>query len=181
VVVGNPTGDLPQAQEEAVAVARSLRDRIPVTTLLRADATSKAIGEALRGADVLHWAGHGVFGGLEGSESALPLADGARLTVADVLVLAPAPRSVVLSGCDAAKTETEAEGLGLAQVFVVAGAEEVIAPVRPVSDALAKRLAAELYAGAPGEPLSAALRRATTRLRADDPKADWASFRTLAR
>lgn len=181
LVVGNPTGDLPSAEDEARAVARVLGDRGPVMTLLRGDATSKAIADALRTATVLHYAGHGSFGGLEGSESALPLAEGARLTVADILALAPVPRSVVLSGCDAARTETESEGLGLAQAFVAAGAEEVVAPTRPVADALAGKLASLLHAGPPAEPLAEALKRATATLRAEDANADWAAFRAVVR
>ena len=181
VVVGNPTGDLPHAEEEAREVARVLAERGAVTTLLREKASAKAIADALRSASALHYAGHGVYGGLEGSESALPLADGARLTVADILSLAPVPRRIVLSGCDAARSDTEAEGLGLAQAFVAAGAEEVVAPTRPVADELAARLAAVLHAGPRDETLATALRRATKQLRSDGPPADWAAFRAVTR
>jgi hypothetical protein len=184
LVVGNPTGDLPSAEEEARLVARTLRDRGAVTTLLRGDATATAIADALRASTLFHYAGHGVFGGLEGGESALPLADGARLTVADILALAPVPRAVVLSGCDAARSDTDAEGLGLAQAFLAAGAAEVIAPTRPVADTLAAKLAAALYASDPGQsngPLAQALRRATARVREQDPALDWSAFRTLTR
>ena len=91
----------------------------------------------------------------------------------------PAPARVVLSGCDAAKSEGDAEGLGLAQAFVVAGAEEVLAPVRPVSDTLAAELATRVHRDR--APLADALRAASLSLHAGDARADWAAFRVLAR
>jgi CHAT domain-containing protein len=115
----------------------------------------------------------------------LPLAGGGRLGVADVLALAPAPARVVLSGCDAAKSDGDAEGLGLAQAFVAAGADEVLAPVRPVADALAAKLAARIHRDHDPPPLAVALRDAAIALRNEDPGGredwDWAAFRVLAR
>lgn len=178
VVVGDPTGDLPSAGEEARAVASTLSSA-PVTLLVRDDASSERVAGALRGAGTFHYAGHGVYAGLEGWESALPLAHGGRLTVADVLAIAPAPARVVLSGCDAAKSEGDAEGLGLAQAFVAAGADEVLAPVRPVADGLAAKLAARVHRE--HGPLADALRSASLALRDEAPGADWAAFRVLAR
>ncbi len=177
VVVGDPTGDLPRAHGEAKAVARTLAAQGPVVALLGAAAARGAALDAMTGAGTFHYAGHGVFAGEDGFESALPLADGARITIGDVLALAPAPRRVVLSGCDAARSE--AEGLGLAQAFLAAGAEEVVAPVRPVSDALAEALANALY-GAPQPSLARALRAAQLAVRAADAQSDWAAFRALA-
>ncbi len=178
VVVGDPTGDLPSAGDEARAVAKLLSPEARVTLLVRDDASSDRLGAALRGASTFHYAGHGVYAGREGWESALPLAHGSRLTVADVLAIAPAPSRVVLSGCDAAKSEGDAEGLGLAQAFVAAGADEVLAPVRPVSDALAAKLAARVHGGRTS--LADALRAASLALHAEDAQADWAAFRVLA-
>lgn len=96
---------------------------------------------------------------------------------------------MILSGCDAARTAGAAEGLGLAQALVVAGSEEVLAPTSPVSDDLAAKLAARLYESEAGaalvrlEPgaLAIATRAAITRLRLDDPDADWAAFRVISR
>ena len=178
LVVGDPTGDLPSSGEEARAVAATF-EKERVDLLVREDATAPKVTSAMRGAGIVHYAGHGVFAGLEGWESALPLAGGGRLGVADVLALAPAPARVVLSGCDAAKSEGEAEGLGLAQAFVVAGSNEVLAPTRPVSDTLAAKLASRVHRDR--APLATALREATAAARREDPSADWAAFRVLAR
>ena len=78
VVIGYSTGDLPAAFAEARLVARAL-DTVDgvdaggpaARVLLRDEATSRAVGDALRGAGRLHYAGHGVFAGEEGWESAL--------------------------------------------------------------------------------------------------------------
>jgi CHAT domain-containing protein len=177
VVVGDPTGDLPRAHGEAKAVARTLAAQGPVVALLGTAATRRAALDAMTGAGTFHYAGHGLYAGEDGFESALPLAGGARITIGDVLALAPAPRRVVLSGCDAARSD--AEGLGLAQAFLAAGSEEVVAPVRPVADTLAEALANALY-GAPQPSLARALRAAQLAVRAADPAADWSAFRALA-
>jgi tetratricopeptide (TPR) repeat protein len=182
VVVGDPTSDLPTALEEARAVAAALEEKTGhVRLLVRDDAASRAVTDALRGAARLHYAGHGVFEGEEGWDSALPLAAGGRLDVSDILSLAPAPRTVVLAGCEAAKSSGEAEGLGLAQAFLAAGSREVLAPVRKVSDALAGKLATKLYAGGPEakHSLAHAARAAVLATRAEEPASDWAAFRVL--
>jgi dTDP-4-dehydrorhamnose reductase len=121
----------------------------------------------------------------------LPLADGGRLSAGDFFALAPAPRKVVLSGCDAARSTGGAEDLGLAQALVAAGAEEVLAPIRPVSDVLAEKLATALYGGgsasdavcdlAGAGTLAVAARDALKRVREQDPTSDWQAFRVLAR
>jgi tetratricopeptide (TPR) repeat protein len=188
LIVGDPRSDLPHAREEAESVARAIGARLATTALVADRATSRAVRDALPRAEILHYAGHGVFAGLEGWESALPLADNGSLTVGDVLALAPVPRKVVLSGCEAARAEGEAEGLGLAQGFVVAGAEEAIAPTRPVSDELAAALAAALWADAGAaadlgraDALARAMHDATKRLVRERASLDWAAFRVLAR
>jgi tetratricopeptide (TPR) repeat protein len=185
VVVGDPTGDLPGALAEARAVAATLEGRKkPLRVLVRDDATSRAVTDHLRGAEQLHYAGHGVFAGEEGWESALPLAAGGRLTIGDILALAPAPGSVVLTGCEAARSVGEAEGLGLAQAFIVAGSSDVVAPVRRVPDALAETVAVKLHESLGpelvGQPrLAPPMRRAVLAVRKGDPSSDWAAFRVL--
>jgi tetratricopeptide (TPR) repeat protein len=178
-IVGDPTGDLPSALAEANDVAAALGPRGPHKLLVRDAATSTAIADALRDAALVHYAGHAVFAGPEGWESALPLARGGRFTVGDILTLPPIGRRVVLTGCEAARSDSEAEGLGLAQAFALAGAVEVPAPVRPVADALAAKLARMLYT-APVTNLDLAARTALLALRDDEPEGDWAAFRVLS-
>lgn len=188
-VIGDPRSDLPHAREEARSVARAVESRRRTTIRVGDDATPKAVSEALNGAGLLHYAGHGVYAGVEGFESALPLAGKGLISIGDLLALTAAPRKVVLTGCDTGRNAGAAEGLGLAQALVIAGTEEVLAPLRPVTDAVVAKLAAYLYEGEAGaallrlEPgaLSAATRAAVLKLRAEDPNHEWAAFRVIAR
>ncbi len=190
LVVGDPNGNLAGANAEARLVAEALGARLQATLLVGAAATSRAVTAALPRAGLFHYAGHGVYAGEGGWASSLPLADGGQLTVGDLLALSPAPRKAVLLGCDAARTDGEAEGVGLAQALVTAGAEEVFAPVRVISDTLAIEVATSLYTGEAGEAirdlkasgaLANAARAATKKVRSEHPTADWSAFRVLAR
>ena len=185
LVVGDPRGDLAAARKEAEVVAATLgKAQWTVRRLTGEEASHTAIRDALSGGrlDLFHYAGHGVFEGRDGWESGLPLAGDAWLTIGDVLALPHAPRRVVLSGCETARTAPSATvaGLGLGQAFVVAGSDEVIAAKRPVDDALAGALASQL-AKHPEQldDLGVALATAQTEILAAHPDWDWATFRVL--
>jgi len=138
---------------------------------------------ALPGAGLFHYAGHGIFAGFAGWDSALSLAEDSRLTLGDVLALRPAPAWVVLSSCDAGRSSEQApgEGIGLANAFLLAGSQAVVAATRPVDDHAARELMRELYRGwQPGADLPRQLQRAQLARRGKDPSADaWAAFRLL--
>ena len=117
-----------------------------------------------------------------GGTAALPLADGSRLTLGDILTLRRVPRWVVLSACDAGSSSREApgEGIGLAHAFLLAGAQAVIAATRQVEDQTARGLLGELYRDwQPGTDLSRQLQRAEIACHRQNPKADCASFRLI--
>lgn len=188
LVVTDPTLDLKGAETESDHVVRALRDREgwEVTVLEGSHATSAAVLPALARSRHLHYAGHGVFAGREGWQSALPLAGGGHLTIGDLLAASAVPSRVVLSGCETALSDHDApsESLGLAQSFVIAGADFVIAPVRPVDDAIAARLSVLLYGklASKGEVDAAAiLRDAQLELRKEDHATDWSAFRVVRR
>jgi tetratricopeptide (TPR) repeat protein len=186
LVVGDPQRNLPEARREAHDVASALaRMHDTRVDLLSEDrATHASVMKALGAASLFHYAGHATYEGEDGWDSALPLAGGGHLLVADVLTLPQPPVRVVLSGCSAAHTASESPGdtLGIAQAFLVAGSDSVIAPTRTVSDTLSTQFAAELYAAMeqtsdPGH----VLRTALLRLRERAPNADWSNFRLLRR
>ena len=188
LVVGDPQGDLPAAAEEARRVAEALADHLAVERLEGPDAQGSTLRERLPSRALFHYAGHGEFAGTGGWRSALPLANGSRLALGDVLTLPRAPDTVVLSGCETGRTAVAApvEALGLAQAFLVAGSRQVVATTRPVTDAGASRFVATFYEhalaeAAPGSPLdlAEALRQAQLAWRDAEPEADWASFRVL--
>ncbi|MCP4655043.1 MAG: CHAT domain-containing protein [bacterium] len=185
LVVADPAGNLPAARAEAEAVRRALEAK-PGSWIVRVLVGSEARGVDVRGAipdqDLFHYAGHAVFAGRGGWESALPLADGGRLTVGDILALERAPRWVVLSGCETARSGGEAplESIGLAHAFVAAGTGQVLAAVRPLPDTAAATLIKTLYRDWDGSAdLAAVVRGAQLEWRRQDPAADWASFRVI--
>ncbi len=184
LIVSDPTGDLPSARKEGEAVKGVLGEGPnDLRVLVGRDATAARVREELRGAELFHYAGHGIFRGREGSESALPLAQGGSLTLGDVLTLAHAPAAIVLSGCEAGRQQDSAsEGAAnMAQAFLVAGASIVVAPVRVVEDDQAANLAAMLHRHArPGADFSDALREAQlTAIREHRP--GWDAFRAFVR
>lgn len=179
LVVADPEGNLPGARREAAAVAPLLARRLAVDRLTGAEATGPALRRRLAGAGLLHYAGHGVSAGWD---SRLPLAGGGALTIDDVLVLAPAPPLVVLSGCETAAVPADApaEGMGLAHAFLIAGAEAVVATVRRVPDEASSALVAGFYEelAAGGTPAEALRRAQLARARTAGDLA-WASFRVI--
>jgi tetratricopeptide (TPR) repeat protein len=186
LVVGDPQRNLPEARREARAVADALAatSAADVALLEAGTATHAAVIDALGTASLFHYAGHATYGGEDGWDSALPLAAGGHLLVADVLALPHVPARVVLSGCNVAHTSSASPGetLGIAQAFLVAGSDSVIAPTRSVSDALSFRFAEALYAELSSDAdVPRAARRALLRLRAQEPAGDWANFRVLRR
>lgn len=182
VVVSDPTGDLPAARDEGDEVAAVLGALgTPARSLSGDAATQGAVLEALASTDLLHVAGHGRFGGREGWESALSLADG-PLEASRILVAPRVPRVVLLAGCETARDDVRAgtPGIGLAQAFVLAGARAVVATSRPVADGLARGVTVGMLRADPAlrDP-AAALVAATSALAESDPQRDVSAFRVV--
>ncbi len=93
-------------------------------------------------------AGHGVFAGRGGRDSAQRLA-GRRLSVGEILALPWIPARVVLPGCETARTALDAPpaAVSLAHASLTGGAEQAVAAVRPVDDRPATQLMGALYRG----------------------------------
>jgi cellulose synthase operon protein C len=150
LLVSNPTADLGAATKEVDFVARALGGW-QVTRLDGRTATRDALLETLPTVDLFHYAGHAAVAGATGALSALVLSNGQRVELGDLLALPRLPEVVVLSACSAAATRgTDAEAastsvMGLAQAFLAAGTQTVIAPVRDVSDVAAQSFMASLY------------------------------------
>lgn len=183
LVVANPSGNLPAAGREGRAVAAELRGQRPAWSaevLQGRAATADSVRRALPGADLFHYAGHGVFSGSGGWESVLRLAGGTELTLGDLLALQRAPSWVVLSACEGGRSSADApvEGLGLAYAFLLAGSRSVIAATEPVDDDAAQGLLSELYEGWSAAPDPAALlRERQLAWRRRHRSGDWQSFR----
>jgi tetratricopeptide (TPR) repeat protein len=186
VIVADPTSDLTAARVEADRVRLALAGAggLETRVLGGTEATSAAVRDALASADLVHYAGHGAYGGRDAVDSALPLANGGTLTLGDVLALTRVPATVVLFGCETAKGDAGGArgGLGLAQAFVAAGARSVVATPRTVADEMAADLAGELYRRLIVDPradVPRALQGAELALAERRPDADWSAFRVL--
>ncbi len=185
LIVADPSRNLPGSLAEAQAVARQIQTWKPpwkVETLEGSAAQADAVSARLRSLDLFHFAGHGRFAGVGGSDSSLSLADDRRLSIGQILVLGGAPRFVLLSGCETGSTgvESRVEGLGLANAFVLAGSRAVVASVRKVDDRTAEPLFSDLYRRwRGGENLAESLQQALLAWRRSQPQADWRSFRLI--
>jgi tetratricopeptide (TPR) repeat protein len=183
LLVMDPAGNLPAARQEATSVADAVKAWGPSWTLERLnvrDAQAKTVRTKLPGVFLFHYAGHGKYGGFAGWESGLELSDGSRLTVADALALPQAPTWVVLSSCEGGRSSEQApgEGIGLAQAFLLAGSQVVVAATRTVDDSIARDLWIELYHGwQSGGDLPRQFQRAQWVCYQSHP--DCASFRLL--
>ena len=184
LVVSDPRGDLPAARDEGREAAAALgRLDLEVRTLTGEQADGTRVREALGVASWFHYAGHGVFAGHAGWDSALPLAGHSTLSINDVLALPRVPSRVVLSGCETGRTDVETSvfGAGLAQAFLVAGAREAVAATRPIDDRVAAAVVAALYA-TPSEhqrDLAERLSAAQARVGAQHPEVS--AFRVWSR
>ncbi|MCP3956301.1 MAG: CHAT domain-containing protein [bacterium] len=182
LVVSSP--ELLLASGEAQAVQGELESHA-WRVQLRSDATLADVRESLPDVDLFHYAGHAEFDDeSRGWDSHLSLAGGSSWTVDDILALESAPRWVVLSGCETGKDDrqTAVPTIGLAQAFLVAGSEGVVAATDKVSDNSAAALAKALYRHWDGStPLSVALRKAQLELEHQGQDQDWRKFRIITR
>jgi CHAT domain-containing protein len=130
-VLGNPTGDLAGAEDEAKLVAKQLG----VVPLLRDEATRAALLEAPEGLGVIHIASHGVYDEVDPLLSGVVLADG-TVTAEQLMERNLSTGLLTLSGCvtGMAKRQPGDELIGLTRAAAAAGIPRVIASLWPVWD-----------------------------------------------
>lgn len=131
LIVGNPTGDLRFAEDEARAVAANEN----VKALIGAKASKQIIQPRLGGARIVHLATHAFF------ESGLPLDSGVILvdgvlSAREMITAEMHADLVVLSGCQTGMSDRLGgdEVAGLAQAFLFAGARSVLVTLWSVDD-----------------------------------------------
>ncbi len=136
VVVSNPTGDLPAASTEGTAVRRLLADA-GLTDVRHLDGahTRADVLEAVRGARLVHFAGH--TGVSDEGAPGISLHDGVlpATELADGLSGGP-PELFFLNGCRASTSAgwSEASGSGLAPALLMRGVEHYLAPAWEIPD-----------------------------------------------
>ncbi len=119
LLIVDPTGNLPGAAAEGLAVEQSLKGRpdVAVTVLRGGDATLDRVTHELRDGfhDVLHYAGHAYFDAATPARSGLILANRARLTGPDLAAItdgarATLPRLIVLGACESSRLRGGGDG-----------------------------------------------------------------------
>jgi CHAT domain-containing protein len=185
VLIVTPHDELKNsALEAAIAEERLRTSGWNVRRLGGSGVTRDTIGKSIAADRIrlFQYAGHASFVGLDGWESHLGRDESQLMTVGDILTLPAAPDYVILSGCEtAASADQGGSGLGLAQAFIIAGAEWVVASSRTVNDADAARIVSELFDQRvlPTSDVGLLLQKAQRKLLEARPEVDWASFRVL--
>jgi len=145
LVVGNPLGDLPHAEEEAQQVATLLGAR----PLLRRQATRAAVLQRLGQAGLAHFATHAYFAPGSPLDSGIVLADGV-LTAREILERGlRAPEFLALSACQTGMAGSLGgdEMAGLSQALLYAGARSLLVSLWTVNDPATAHLMAGFYQG----------------------------------
>jgi tetratricopeptide (TPR) repeat protein len=178
LLVFDPRGDLPGARREGALIAAHLREQYAtVVTLSGSKATLAHTRDALERARWFHFAGHGRgFATERGDAAELKLAEQAILDAGDILALKRVPETVVLAGCETGvDDEHVAFGWGMAQAFVVRGAQGVVATQRMVSDEAATAFAQHFYANT-AATLARRSQQASQAMR-EAFRGEWSAFR----
>lgn len=180
LVVGDPTGDLTGAAEEARAVAELLtRSGFSVDVLIgRQHATANEFSIQLasdKRYSIIHYAGHGYFDELRPEQSGLQFVDGPYY--AEELERGLNSRAFIfLSACSAAQTKTSEAGPGFQGRFIegiaiaalVGGASSCLAPMWEIEDSATQEFALEFYRQLLGGiPVGEAVRRARLAVRSN--------------
>ncbi|MCL2011822.1 MAG: CHAT domain-containing protein [Cystobacterineae bacterium] len=167
LVVGNPTGDLPHAQAEALQVAQRLKAAPFLGVRAR-----RSVFERLSGAQFLHLAAHTH---IETEGANIGLADG-KLYAHELLERGLAPQTVVLSSCASAKS-WDGEGLmSLSGSFLAAGSRQVVASLRSMEDAVSAEFMQHFYAEGGLEEPAWALSKAQTKMAGHARVEQWSAF-----
>ncbi|HKH47391.1 MAG TPA: CHAT domain-containing protein [Thermoanaerobaculia bacterium] len=181
LLVADPRDDLPGSLDEARTVRKVLEaSSWTIEELKSAEASAEGVGRRLPEADLLHYAGHGIYSGFGGWDSSLLLAADTHISLDDLLAVKRVPAWVVLSGCDTGRssTKTPVQSLGLAYAFLLAGSQGVVASTRAADDRTVPAFFAELYRQWAREPdLAIAIQRAQLSWRQSHPGTDWPGFR----
>jgi hypothetical protein len=165
-VIADARSDLSDARREA----GELSSVLGFTAAVGDAATSAALFQAA-GSDVLHLAVHAAIGAGGG---VLELRD-RGVSALEISAARLGPPLVMLSACGSASAAADELAGSLAAGFLAAGSNQVVATLRPVSDAGARRLTTRFYsAGGMTDPVRA-LARIQAEL-ADTGDTDWPRF-----
>jgi CHAT domain-containing protein len=148
LILGNPTLDLPSAEQEARSLARLLPG---ASVLLGKAATKQALVAGGPRYRTVHIAGHGVFDANEPLDSRLLLApaaaDSGELRVGELYGLTLVADLVTLSACETGlgRITNGGDVIGMTRGFLYAGASTVVASLWQVADEATLELMERFY------------------------------------
>ena len=190
LLVANPTGDLPGADDEGRRLRAALAQRGLAVRSVVGDEASRAAVLAATGSadcDVLHFAGHGHFDEDDPGASGLVCAHGEVLRGADLAALDSLPPLVFFNACEAARVRARPASQvsrlrrvrrsgSVAEAMLDSGVANFIGTHWPVGDDSALGFATHLYASlADGATLGEALLGARRALQSGGT-IDWADY-----
>jgi CHAT domain-containing protein len=165
----------------------AIRPIYPGAAILRGSScTTINITRALREAEVVHFAGHGLPGGdlIEPTLVLQPSAGNTGLLYARDIASMPlrAIRLVVLGACGTARGKIGSEGpLSIARAFLAAGASRAVATLWPIDDDASVPLLVSFHRSLKGGfDVAAALQETQIRaIKSSIPARNWAAFEVL--
>ena len=196
LLIVNPTGDLPGAENEGNRI-RTLLNNDPtfqIDSLWREEATWSAVRAAFRSGnfDVIHYAGHAFFDPYRRSRSGILCHGKQVLSGLDLVNIEKLPALVFFNACEAARIrksesfedEKQSDAIakrlernvGLAEAFLRSGVGNYVGTYWPVGDTPAEQFAAIFYkALALGHSIGEALQEGRKRVM-ELKSVDWANY-----
>jgi tetratricopeptide (TPR) repeat protein len=172
LIVGDPRGNLPYAEDEARAVAK----RFETEPLLGAAATKSEVLARFSEAPLIHLATHAHFDADNPLESGIELADGV-LTAREILQRRLHADLLVLSACESGQVGSLGgeELAGLSQAFLQAGVRSLLVSLWKVNDPATAALMRAFYTvwQERGADKALALRQAMTQIQQDPQHTHW--------
>lgn len=189
LLVMNPTGDLPGAESEGLALQALWADhaQVVVTVLAGREATRARVLEALQGGhfDLVHYAGHAMFDEVVPARSGLYCARRELLRGADVAALPRPPLLLFANACESGRVRGSrapavarpaVAATGLAEAFLRGGVAHYLGTWWPVGDRPAAAFATAFHTTLlAGSPCGVAVVSARQAVRAIG-SADWADY-----
>ena len=191
LLVVNPLGDLPGAEEEGKRITQlaGATAAIEVVPLVRKEATKAAILSALRTGkyDCVHYAGHAFFDPQVPSRSGLICAGREILSSVDLLGIGNLPFLVFFNACEAGRVRGRTasvkpastrvvESYGVAEALMRGGIANYMSTYWPVNDNAAETFASTFYKGVlAGRSIGSALLEGRKAV-ADIGERDWADY-----
>jgi CHAT domain-containing protein len=182
IATGRVAGVIGPELEHAFDDGSALMEALPSATIIgEAEASSENLIDVLQGNSIVHVAAHSHFRPDSVMFSSLRLADG-LMPVYEFTRLASCPQLVVLAACEAGGTGGSGFGewLGLVPELLRAGAECLVAPIRPIADVDASLVMRHFYRHLPDASVAGALARTRLDLLDQAPRVQAAGHAFLA-